>query len=73
MLFYYGNHTFGVLFTREANNVIYDRLKRFITNFELELREIVEDETSLSLISGQEISDPIKKKIDKLLQVYFKF
>ncbi len=73
MLFYYGHHIFGVLFSREANNVIYNRLERFITQFEDEFKEFSEDKTSISLMEGKEITETIKGKIDDLLQVYFKF
>jgi len=73
MLFYYGNGVFGVLFTRESNNVIYDRLKRFINEFELVFKEFLESKTGPSLLEGQTLPDPAIKKIDDLLQLYFKF
>lgn len=76
MLFFYGEHVFGVLFSREANNVIYNRLERFVRGFEGSFPEIINDPTGTIVLDDQEsiAKDPkAKKEIESLLSLYFKF
>lgn len=73
MLFYYGEAVFGVLFSKESNKVIYNRLEQFINQFEREFVQLSEDKSALSLLDGKELPETIYKKIEELLQVYFKF
>ena len=76
MLFYYGTYVFGVLFSRESNAVIFNRLQRFVNGFEETFKEIVEDPTATVILDGTtdgEKDPKLHKEINLLLQLYFKF
>jgi len=73
MLFYYGNQIFGVLFSREANSVIYNRLQKFIDKFEDVFPNLIQNPTEI-ILEGQIIKEADKetiKDIQDLLKLHF--
>ncbi len=75
MVFYYGKEVFGVLFTQEANKVIYNRLKKSIEEFELNFNQFLKTNPSINLMEGAELSaenSDAKKKLIEILEKYFR-
>jgi len=75
MLFYYGNQVFGILFSRESNKVIYDKLKNFIDKFEIAFPEIIENTKGANLLEAQSVDKKDQatvQEIKDLMKLYFK-
>jgi hypothetical protein len=75
MLFYYGNQVFGILFSRETNTVIYDKLKNFIDKFEIAFPEIIENTTGANLLEVQSVDEKDQatvQEIKDLMKLFFK-
>ncbi len=75
MQFYYGKKVFGLLFTREANNQIYNKLNNFIDEFEELFEDFIEDTMSVNLLEEQSLSEKDKTNIlqmEELVKKHFK-
>ncbi len=75
MLFCYGNQVFGILFSRETNTVIYNKLKNFIDKFEIAFPEIIENTTGANLLEAQSVDEKDKatvREIKDLMKLFFK-
>ncbi|NVM54902.1 MAG: hypothetical protein HWN66_14455 [Candidatus Helarchaeota archaeon] len=76
MIFCYGEKVFGVLFTREVNDVIYDKLRKFTDQFEITFKEDLErtgDKAWLTDQARDSKEEALIKKADELLKSYFKY
>ncbi len=75
MIFHYGSQVLGILFTRETNTAIYNKLQKCIEDFELTFQKLL-DQPTLNLLDAQLLSDEnneTRRKIHDLLKKYFKF
>ena len=76
MMFYYGEKCFGVLFCRETNNILHQKLKNFVLAFETTFPDRLEGPAQPTWLSesGEEAGDPVfLEKVKVLLKEHFKF
>ncbi len=75
MVFHYGDKVLGVLFSKEANNVIHKKLKDCIEEFELVFQQFLDESRAINLLDGESLNEQDKEtltKMQRLLENHFK-
>ncbi|HUX98940.1 MAG TPA: hypothetical protein VMV49_05265 [Candidatus Deferrimicrobium sp.] len=75
MLFYYGKSIFGVLFTQDINDLVYEKLQKFTNEFETDFQKELEKDDHGNWLNGTSDAKNVAytQKVEELLKISFKF